>query len=308
MVFLGRYISSLLLLFFCFGFMEAASRGGRRRDTLNGLQGQLRALEEAQEEARGELATLQRGVADLTKLVTASLPEDCWAARARGSRRRVVTVKPPGQPVREVACDQEQEGGGWTLVLHRFPASANHSQRLDFNRTWQEYREGFGDLQGEFWLGNEALHALTSQAPQQLYVTLTDWTGKSATGIWNHFKVANEAASYQLSVGEYQTSRSTVGDSFARHHQHAFSTFDHDNDIDADDHCARRHGGGWWYFRCYMSHLTGAAVKPGDGGHNAIIWRGWAQNTGLRSATMMIRPRPAPPLLLDTASVCSTRP
>lgn len=34
---------------------------------------------------------------------------------------------------------------------------------VDFYRDWESYRRGFGSLLGEFWLGNENLHALTSQ-------------------------------------------------------------------------------------------------------------------------------------------------
>ena len=31
-----------------------------------------------------------------------------------------------------------------------------------FNRRWQAYKEGFGKLDGDFWLGNEAVHILTN--------------------------------------------------------------------------------------------------------------------------------------------------
>ena len=34
---------------------------------------------------------------------------------------------------------------------------------VDFNRTWVEYENGFGELTGEFWYGLRALHCLTGQ-------------------------------------------------------------------------------------------------------------------------------------------------
>ncbi len=34
---------------------------------------------------------------------------------------------------------------------------------VDFYRTWDEYKFGFGNLQGEFWLGNDHIHKITNQ-------------------------------------------------------------------------------------------------------------------------------------------------
>ncbi|XP_064601740.1 ficolin-3-like [Liolophura sinensis] len=40
---------------------------------------------------------------------------------------------------------------GWMVVQFR------NSGQQDFNKTWQEYKVGFGNLSSEFWLGNEYL-------------------------------------------------------------------------------------------------------------------------------------------------------
>lgn len=34
---------------------------------------------------------------------------------------------------------------------------------VDFYRNWQDYKTGFGDLSGEFWMGNDKIYELTNQ-------------------------------------------------------------------------------------------------------------------------------------------------
>lgn len=49
----------------------------------------------------------------------------------------------------EVWCDQETEGGGWTVMLWR----KEQPTQIDFRRNWQSYSEGFGSADGEYWIG-----------------------------------------------------------------------------------------------------------------------------------------------------------
>ena len=57
----------------------------------------------------------------------------------------------------QVYCDQTTGGGGWTIFQLRIDGS------IDFFRDWEHYKKGFGNLQNEFWLGNENIFALTLQ-------------------------------------------------------------------------------------------------------------------------------------------------
>lgn len=73
-------------------------------------------------------------------------------------------------------------GGGWTVIQRRQDGS------VDFNRTWNEYKEGFGDLSGEFWLGNENIHKITSQGDYSLRIDLEDWNNKHKHAFYQVFR------------------------------------------------------------------------------------------------------------------------
>ena len=46
----------------------------------------------------------------------------------------------------------------WIILMNRFDGS------VSFNRSWTDYRNGFVNIgRGEFWLGNEKMHRLTSR-------------------------------------------------------------------------------------------------------------------------------------------------
>ncbi|XP_051804015.1 angiopoietin-4 isoform X3 [Acanthochromis polyacanthus] len=97
------------------------------------------------------------------------------------------------EPV-QVYCDMETSGGGWTVFQQRFNGS------VDFQRSWQEYKLGFGDVSGEHWLGNEVLHLMTSQAQYSLRVELKDWEGNSAHSQYDRFTLTSERQQYRLVV------------------------------------------------------------------------------------------------------------
>ena len=96
----------------------------------------------------------------------------------------------------KVFCDQKNAGGGWTVVQRRLDGS------LGFDHNWSDYRNGFGNLDGEFWFGMEKIHRLT-KSPSKLRVDLEDIDGNTAYAEYDMFAVATESEKYQLSVGKY---------------------------------------------------------------------------------------------------------
>ena len=74
---------------------------------------------------------------------------------------------------------------------------------VDFYRNWESSRQGFGDLSGEFWLGNDNLHRLTAQGEYRLRVNLGDFNGNTAYAVYDTFRVAGASYDYRLTVDNY---------------------------------------------------------------------------------------------------------
>ena len=105
-------------------------------------------------------------------------------------------IDPDGRGKFKVFCDHKTAGGGWTVFQKRLDGS------VGFNRGWNDYKRGFGNLNGEFWLGLDKIHRLTKQR-SKLRVDLEDWTGKTAYAEYNFFAVASGRSKYKLSLGTY---------------------------------------------------------------------------------------------------------
>ncbi|KAF2344313.1 Fibrinogen alpha/beta/gamma chain C-terminal globular domain, partial [Trinorchestia longiramus] len=150
-------------------------------------------------------------------------------------------------------CDQTLPGGGWTVIQRRGPlrGSTGPHTPYNFTRSWEEYKRGFGDMDGEFWWGNDNIHRLSQEQPLMLRFDLWDFEGNHAVAEYSSFRLANESSQYELSVSGYQGNAS---DSFSAHDKFRFSTYDRDNDRAPDCcPCAPAYGGGWWFFRWVLA-------------------------------------------------------
>ena len=80
---------------------------------------------------------------------------------------------------------------------------------MDFYRDWADYKTGFGDVEHEYWLGNQNLHRLTSETSYAFRIDLEDWDNGTAYAEYDVFSVGSELdpgywqTSYQLTVGGY---------------------------------------------------------------------------------------------------------
>lgn len=186
-----------------------------------------------------------------------------------------------------VYCDMETDGGGWTVIQRRNDYAAEQSKQ-DFNRSWTDYRKGFGSVEKEFWLGNDVIYALTNQELVSLRIDLESFEDEKRYAEYSSFRVDNQDGRYQLHLGDYNGS---AADSLGRSREMNFSTYDSDNDL-WSGHCALRFQGGWWYNSCHDANLNGRYHKGHHesyaDGINWYHWKGF--HYSLKSAEMKIRP------------------
>ena len=183
-------------------------------------------------------------------------------------------------------CNVSTDGGGWTVILRRVAGGT-----VDFNREWEDYEDGFGDLSGEFWYGLKNMHCLTTREEMELRIDLRKANGEHITWVYKTFRVAGSADKYRLHIGEWE---GLGGDGMAHSKNRQFSTRDEDNDANSGN-CASSCLAGWWHNTCYGALLTGPHVTPAGASEWAKLY--WIENrstyvrTYYPNVEMMVRPK-----------------
>ena len=109
----------------------------------------------------------------------------------------VYTIDPDNAGAFDVFCDQKTAGGGWKVFQKRLDDS------VDFYRGWVDYKLGFGNLNGEFWLGLDKINRLTNSERYKLRVDLEDTKLKTVYAMYDYFAISSEKTKYKLSLGTY---------------------------------------------------------------------------------------------------------
>ncbi|XP_071961949.1 uncharacterized protein [Antedon mediterranea] len=187
-----------------------------------------------------------------------------------------------GGPQINVYCDI-REDGNWTVIQRRQDGS------VDFYRNWTEYKEGFGNVNTEFWLGNEQINRLTADGNFELMVEMTDHLNVTKFAKYSQFHVGTEDSNYVLTISGYT---GTAGDSLAYQNGQQFTTYDTDNDKHSGN-CAEFNKGAWWYKDCGSSNLNGLYLTPGTADWSGIIWWYFHKNrNSLKKTVMMVKRAP----------------
>ncbi|PIK61776.1 Angiopoietin-4 [Apostichopus japonicus] len=96
------------------------------------------------------------------------------------------------------------KGHGWTVFQRRVNGS------VDFNRNWTSYKDGFGQLDHEFWLGNEKLHYLTKKTDgkYRLRIDLVSSSGTTYHACYREFHIKEEGEMYELHASRFHGTNS----------------------------------------------------------------------------------------------------
>ena len=80
-----------------------------------------------------------------------------------------------GGTLMDVYYDMTTDGGGWIVIQRRFDGSVN------FNLQWTDYKIGFGDVNGEYWLGNDFVHQHTKMYQTEMKIETVSFGSATAT-------------------------------------------------------------------------------------------------------------------------------
>ncbi|KAM9705281.1 fibrinogen-like protein 1 isoform 2-T2 [Menidia menidia] len=225
---------------------------------------------------------------------------DCTQIKALSPNARsgVYVIQPMKFPFK-VYCEMRPDGG-WTVFQRRSGGG------VSFRRQWNAYKNGFGNINEDHWLGLKKVFALTRKTTKNwtLRVDLWDHAGGTAFAEYKNFRLGDEKTAFKLQVGEY---RGNAGDAIRGAHPgldqngFGFSTFDRDNDgcnpclfgDIAQKNCAFSEGGGWWFSKCGSASLNGDWHPSGNhlgwaSGLHWLTWKGPAPYSA-KASRMMIK-------------------
>ena len=124
----------------------------------------------------------------------------------------------------------------------------------DFNRYYDEFEDGFGELDRDFFYGLKALNELTAcdnWAPQTNWVLRIDFynnsndTESSAHATYNNFTIGCKDEGYPLQLGKFEPSEPTLRDNLSEFEKQKFVAL---KPFEARPTClSGGNSGAWWY-------------------------------------------------------------
>ncbi|XP_002120210.5 microfibril-associated glycoprotein 4-like [Ciona intestinalis] len=204
-----------------------------------------------------------------------------------------------------IQCDMESGSHitnrtGWITFQQR------KNGKINFNRGWEDYVNGFGNPNEDYWAGLETILLLTWQNEiafsygyrtfrPNLRVDLEGWDGFHAYVEYKRFYL-NLESNYRISGLSKRFGTAFQSNFRSSIVQNEFSTFDHSSEayFFLPD-CPGPHNSGWWFLGCSFSNLNGVYQGPTEkmSERFSIFWYQWSlinpNNTALKHASMKIQ-------------------
>jgi hypothetical protein len=187
---------------------------------------------------------------------------DCLDARLQGhTQSGLYTVNPSSDKPFTVECDMDTDGGGWT-VFQRSQTNASSPRH-----SWHDYVHGYTENDGNFWLGLEQLHLLTSKHYlTQMRVDVTDMTnGTTKSVLFEEFFIDSRQQDYEPYVRKITTGGGKDGVRDGKNGIDPSNDNDSadddieglslwaeplENDSNSDTDCEMKNVGRWWFTQC----------------------------------------------------------
>ncbi|KAK3736108.1 hypothetical protein QZH41_013538, partial [Actinostola sp. cb2023] len=186
-------------------------------------------------------------------------------------------INPDNKGYFSVMCDQQTNGGGWTVIQRRLDRS------VDFYQDWNTYKLGFGNPHGEFWLGNNLIHRVGSTY-SHLLMEVKDSTTDTFELDKVHIRPESKQFGLYISSNVGKThSYSYNSFCYVTNALYMFSTKDKDH-----NNIASNYRSGFWiypYRRCDLNTMQ-------YGNTHRVLFRQWKENPKTEIKLRPLRGKP----------------
>jgi angiopoietin 2 len=135
--------------------------------------------------------------------------------------------------------------GGWTRLANR----VNYLQ--EFDKTWNEYLVGFGNLTGNHFIGLRNIRNLIINQKMQLRFDLFNNKNDYYFIVYDEFFVASESENFRWNYG-----KKSYGDLPDNRHNNGWQFSTKDKILNAAGYnCPNGWKTGWWYRACQTNNI-----------------------------------------------------